>query len=343
MPIVGLDLGSHNIRAVEIGKTRKSNTIFNFDALDGLRLNLESDSEGDISEYSKTLKEFFFEAGFSTSNVVVGLSETGVFMKIIEVPLITDKELGESIKYEAEQHIPIPMSQVNLSYQKIEERCQTPGKMNVQIVAARKSVVERYVKIVKGAGLIIRAIEPETLATGRLLGDTKESPTGTIILDIGCMHTFIIVAFRGNVRFTRTVPIGGELITKALQQGLGLDEIQAEEYKKVYGMNTEHFDGKVAKIIAPLIDNIIMETKKAGMFFTNSTPDANIKRVIVTGGTALMPGFILYVADKLNFEVEMASPLKSLIVSPKIKPKETSILDQASIYSTAIGLALKEI
>lgn len=343
MPVLGLNIGKRNIRAVELERKRDKIILSNFGVLKNPKLSLSPKSKEDVKLISSALEDFVSDTNFSTSSVILGLNETNVFMRIISLPIMSDKELKSSIKYEAEQYIPLPLDQVNLSYQKVENDPSEKGKMNVQIVAARKDVLEKYIEILRKAKLAPKAIEPETIALGRVLGDTPEAPTGAMILDMGYSNTLIIVCYGGYVRFTRAIPLGGSTITKSLQQALDLDLEQAEEYKKVYGLDPFQGDGKVAEVIRPIIDNLIMEVKRANVFFTNHNPNASIKRVVLSGGTALMPNLLSYVADKLDIEVVLANPLNGIEVSPKLEKRKSVLVENSSSFATAIGLALRKI
>ena len=343
MPIVGLNLGKSSIRAVELERKKDILTLTNFGSYDNPRLNLESFAKNDVDSFAESLKAFFSEVGFSTANVAVGLNESNVFMRVIKLPAMSDKELKTAVKYEAEQYIPLPLDQVNLSFQRLDPDYTEKEKVNIQVVAARKDVLDSQVAVLKKSGLVVKAIEPETLALGRVLGDTKEAPLGTMILKIGYSGTLIIVVYGGYVRFTRSVPVGGDALTKAIQQGLGLEQEQAEEYKKAYGMDKFQGEGKVYDVLKPIVENLILEIKRASVFFTKHNPSANIKRVILAGGAALMPGLLLYIANNLDIEVQMADPLKGLEISPKLEKQQNLIIEQAPRYATAIGLALREI
>lgn len=343
MPIIGLNIGRSSFRAVELERKKDQIVVNKFGLYENLKLNLDSDNKDDLHVASASLQTFFSEMGFSSPDVVVGLNESSVYMRIIKLPLMNDKELKGSIKFEAEQYIPVPINDVNVSYQKLDADYLEKNKMNVQIVAAKKSTLEKYVTLVRDAHLVPRAIEPETVALTRVLGDTKESPVGTIILAMGLASTLIIITYGGFVRFSRSIPIGGETLTRAIQQGLTLDFMQAEEYKKVYGMDQYQVEGKVYEVLKPLIDNVILEVSRASLFFTNHNPSATIKRVILSGGTALMPGLLLYFASNLEYEVELANPIKNLGLSTKIESQKNTLMQQGPIYSTAIGLALREV
>jgi type IV pilus assembly protein PilM len=341
MPVIGLNLGKSSIRAIELEKKKEGLVVTNFGAYDNPRLNLDSTDKNDVDAFAESLKHFITEIGFNTPNVCIGLHESNVFMRVISLPQMNDKEFKTSVKYEAEQYIPLPLDQVNLSYQKLDPDFTDKNKVNIQIVAAKKEVLENYVTLAKKAGLVVRAIEPETLALGRILGDTRDKPIGTMILKLGYSGTLVVVSYGGYVRFTRVVTVGGDILTKIIQQSLNIEPEQAEEYKKSYGMDRYQGDGKVYEVLKPTIDNLVLEIKRASMFFTKHNPSASIKRVILTGGTALMPELITYIANNLDVEVQVADPLRNLTISPKLDKQKGALIEQGPRYSTAIGLAMR--
>ncbi len=343
MPILGLDLGKHTLRAVELERSRDKITLLKFGTYENPKIDLDSDSKDEATNYSNAIKKFVIDMGFTAREVVISLPEQHIFMRVINVPKMSDKDLHNSIQYEAEQYIPLPLKEVNLSYQKMDADYPDMGKMNVQLVAAKKTVLEKYVNLVKGAKLTPLAMEPETLSIGRSLGDRIDKPIGTIILNIGYNDSLILVTYKGFVMFTRNIGVGGDTLTKAIQQQLNLDYTQAEEYKKVYGMDSNQVDGKIFNVLHPLFDNIVNEIKRSRIFFTTHNPNVTINRVILSGGTALMPGLLFYMANNLDLEVELANPWKNIVLSPKLDSQRDFLLGHGAIYSTPVGLALKEV
>lgn len=342
MSIIGLDLGNSSFRAVELERKKDVLSLLKSSWYENTKLNFDSDSKEDLDTYAYALKEFISEAGFSTPQVSMGIDERYVYMRIIKLPQMSDKDLKNAVNFEAEQYIPLPLSEVAVSFQRLDVDYADKQKINIQIVAARKNILQKYVEILKKARLTPKSIEPETLALGRALGDTLENPAGSVILDMGFSRTIIIISYGGFVRFTRNVPVGGDVITRALKQGLNLDQNQAEEYKKTYGMDKSQVDGKVYELIKPHIDNVVGEVQRASIFFSKQQPNASIKRVILAGGTAQMPGLLLYLATNLDFEVETANPFRNMQLSPKVTQSDPKFGDHGPVYSTALGLALKD-
>jgi type IV pilus assembly protein PilM len=343
MPILGLDLGNQTFRAVEMEEQKQKIVLRKYASHVDPVLNLHSSSEKDHIKYGEALKVFVEESGFTTPNVVIPLPESDVFTRVVSVPQMNEKELKSSISYEAEQYIPIPIKDVNFDFQILDQDPTDKDKMNVLIVAARHSVLNKYVKILKTAGLKPKALEPESLAIGRILGDTINKPSATIILHIGATDSQIVVSYRGHVRFTRSVSVGGDDLTKAVEQALGFDYSQAEEYKKTYGLDTRQAEGKVAGAIKPVFDKILDEVKRSRVFYTTHNPNVIINRMIIAGGTALMPGLLFHVANNLDLEVELANPWRNIELVKSLQEQKNKIIEQGPLFVTAVGLALKEL
>lgn len=307
------------------------------------KLNLNSSSQQDLNTYATALKDFFAETGFTTPEVIIPLPEGEVFTRVIQLPHMSEKELRTSIAFEAEQYIPIPIKDVNFDFQILDADPTNKDKMNVLIVAAKHSVLSKYVGILKTAGLVPSALEPETLAVGRILGDTVNKPSASIILNVGTLDTQIIVSYKGHVRFTRSISIGGDSFTKALEQSLGFDYVQADEYKKTYGLDSKQAEGKVYNAIKPIFDQILSEVKRSKVFYTTHNPNVIINRLIISGGSALMPGLLFYTANSLDLEVELANPWRNINFIKALEPQKEKLVKMGPNYVTAVGLALKEL
>jgi len=343
MPIIGLDLGSHGFRAVEMEEQKGSITLRKYGFYENPKLSLQTKAQPDLDAYSAALRDFFAETGFTTPNVIVPLPESEVFTRVIQLPHMSEKELRSSIVFEAEQYIPIPLKDVNFDFQILDPDPASKDKMNVLIVAAKHTVLSKYVGILKKAGLTTRSMEPETLAIGRILGDTINKPSASIILNVGTIDTQIIVSYKGFVRFTRSVAVGGDSFTKAIEQQLGFDYVQAEEYKKTYGLDSKQADGKVYAAIKPVYDQILAEVKRSKVFYTTHNPNVIINRLIISGGSALMPGLLFYTANSLDLEVEMANPWRNIQFIKALEPQKQKLIDMGPLYVTAVGLALKDL
>lgn len=343
MPIIGLDLGSNNFRAVELENDKGKAVLKSFGTYQSPKLDLTSDDPASIDEYADSIKTFLRESNFSSDNAVVGMPEANVFTRVITYPKMSSKELNSSIIFEAEQYIPLPLDEVNYSFQIIDDEAVEEGKMSVLLVAAKKTILQKYVDILKRAGLQPKGIEPETLALQRSLYNNPTAIGASIIVNMGAQSSQIIISYKGFVRFTRSVNVGGETMSKLISQELSLDAAQAEEYKKTYGMDAGQGDGKIFNVIKPVFDNILGEINRSKTYYTSHSPSVTISKVILSGGTALMPGLLFYIASNLDCEVELANPWKNILLSSKLQKDKDVLIEQGPVYVTSVGLALKEV
>ena len=132
-------------------------------------------------------------------------------------------------------------------------------------------------------------------------------------------------------------------MTRTVEQSLNLDYMQAEEYKKAYGLNEDQAEGKIYAALKPMFENIISEVGRAQIFFTTHHPNVNISRVLLSGGTALMPGILLFMANNLSLEVELANPFRKLVFDKEMESKKDWHTENGPLFAVPVGLALKEI
>ncbi len=343
MSVVGLILESHGFKAVELGSSRSEVILKKYGLYSSPEVNLNDSDARDIANYSTALGDFFSEIDFGTRDVVVGIPEREAFVRTIRVPHMTEKELQSSIQFEAEQYIPLPLKDVVLSYQVLEPTLVEKDKMEILLVAARRAFVKKYVDILKKAHLTPVGVEPETVAMSRVLDDAKSTSFARVLVDIKTAVSLIVVTHKGATRLSRSIPTGSDTLTRAIQQELSLDYMQADEYRKTYGLDGKYVEGKVFNALKPAFDGIVSEIKRSWDSFTIHNPNVMIKQVIISGEAALMPGILSYIANSLDIEVELANPWRSVSFSPKLEPQKEKLLNLGPLFVVPVGLALKGI
>ena len=138
--------------------------------------------------------------------------------------------------------------------------------------------------------------------------------------------------------FTYSIPIGGKAINRALELDYGLSNAQSEEYKMTYGISKEGLGDKIRQAVEPVLFSILNETKKALDFYTQKNKESSpIQQIILSGGTAIIPGVDLFFAENIGIETVIADPWQVLV--DKNVPKE--LLEEASSYTIAVGLAMR--
>lgn len=338
----GLDIGSFSLKAVELEKTGDRFKLLNFGNLiapPGVSL---SESELDQKKLAESIKQLIKEAHIRSRFVVTAFPESQVFSRVIELPKMTEEQLAKAIQYESEQYIPMPISEVRLSWQLLREKeANDSSRIKVFLTAAPKTLVDRYLNILRGAGLEPLVFETEILSVKRSVLEGLEAPT-TLLVSIGASTTDLCIVSEGVIRFSRSIGTGGVALARSIAQELGFEMTQAEEYKKSYGLLPDQLEGKIMQIIKPVFDVIVSEIEKAILFYQTKNSLNPVRRVVLVGGSAMLPGMIVYLAENLGLEVQIGDPWVRVEASVETK-KELAHPDNQAKFALAAGLAMRNI
>ncbi len=327
-----IDIGTYSIKAIT-GKTGQQPSIKKFaEAYNPLNIAYPVDEE-QIKKLSEIVGTFISDNGLDSSDIRVGLPESIVSSHVIDTPPLNDAELASAIGWQAEQHIPIPKENLALEYQVIYRPSKGSNeKMKVLLIGTKKLFVENFVKMFNSLGIEPSVIETQILAAIRTTYATNQDPT-SLFVHLGATNTIISVIRQGYPNLIVNVPIGGFLMNKSLEQYLGLDSKQAEEYKRQYGLNQDQFEGKIKDALMPVIQNLTSEMYKAIRFYTSQQPQDSVKRIILSGGPAQLPGLVPYLGQIMNTEVLLISPFSNTSGS---KPQNNQ-----SALSVCAGLLMR--
>jgi len=338
----GLDIGTSTIKAVQLSGSFDAPTFVTAGQFPTPAGAILSESEEDMKAIAETIKSLHKEAKITTEKVVTALPESQIFTRVVEMPQLSKQEIQSAIDYEAEQYVPIPLSEVRLTWQILSTRVgpDKKPKVDILLVAAPNNLINKYLKILKDANLTAIALETETTAVVRSLVQRVEGSPTTLIISLGASTTDLTIVDNTQINFTRSIATGGMALARAVANDLGFETEQAVEYMKTYGLDPSQLEGKVMQALKPVFDVIVNEVHRAIAYYTAKHVDKPVKRVVLAGGTAKLPGVVLYLAEALGLEVQMGNPWDGIGLPPNISKK---LIDEGSSYSVAVGLALKPV
>lgn len=339
MEFFGLDIGSYNLKVVQLAKSGKTYRLVAFGSGPSTKKGLASEAEGDLNVLAEAIKKLHQEAKISTKNVVTALPQDQVFTRTVNLPTLSEEELRSAIRWEAEQYVPIPLEEATLAHQIVGQiTIDNRQKIQVLIVAAPKRLVNKTLEVLKTAGLNTIGLETEIVAMARSL----VAPNGEIalVVDLGAKATDMAIVESGLVVYSRSIPTAGEALTRAVATGLGLEPSQAEAYKRAYGVDPQKLEGKVKQAISPILEVVVSEIEKTIEFFRGET-QKTVKRVVLSGGTTGLPEVVSLMASKLSLEIQVGNPFERMEIDESLKKQVSQA--PASLYAVAIGLAMKDI
>jgi len=334
--MLGIDIGSKTIKAIDVVKNDgkwelKASGVVGYT---GPSPDKMSDPK-EYKEISDIIAKMLKTISSVSKEVVVSIPEALAFTRIIKFPKLTNEEVNAAVKWEAEQYIPIPVNDAVVEHIILDNN-EKSANVTVLLVAAPKLIVEKYVNVVRHAGLMPVAAETELIALSRsMVLDTKT----TLLLDMGTSSTNIAIVSDFKLGFSRSVPVAGEAMTRAVAQGLGVDIKQAEEYKKAYGLSVDKLEGKVKNALEPVMAIILDEIKKSVHFYQSDTNISDISTLVVTGNESLIPGLVTYLASNTGFETIQGNPFVKINLDENTKK---ALMPYIPYYGVAAGLAMRE-
>lgn len=310
MPAVALDIGTYSIKIVHASPGKRPAIKRIAEVYNPLGISIPTD-DASQEKLMRILESTFTDYDLPRNDVRLSVPETVVSTKVIAIPPLSDAELASAINWQAEQHIPIPPEELMLEYQVLfRPQKNDKSPMRVLLIGVRKQLMTRFVGMFNQLGVEPTVVETHMLSILRSLQFEYTDPT-TLVVHMGASSMNLCLVHQGELRFVLSQLNGGQLLTKALEQALGLDATQSEQYKRTYGLDPAQFQGKVREALVPAARILVSEMRKAIQFFTNQNPQESVKRVVLSGGTAVLPGFVQFITEELGTEVLVAAPFTS--------------------------------
>jgi type IV pilus assembly protein PilM len=338
-PLVGLDIGSSSVKAVELRRTKGG-----FEVVHAGLEPLASDTvvDGAIMDalsVSDSISKIFSHQKIKTRNVATSVSGHSVIVKKIPLPPMTDEELEESIQWEAEQHIPFDISDVNLDYQ-ILNASESAATTDVLLVAVKKDKILNHTNVITQAGKIPMVVDIDAFAIQNAFESNYHPASNATValLNIGASIMNIVMTKGGTPMFTRDVSVGGNQFTDALQKDMNLSFEEAEQVKKgksIEGVQNE----SVSSLMQSVSEVLLLEVQKTFDFFRATTSGEQLQRVYVSGGCARVEGFLDLLQGRLGLPVEMLDPFKNIAFGKNVDLIQLD--ESAPSMAVAVGLALR--
>ena len=338
-PLVGLDIGSSAVKAIELTKSKKGYQVTNF-AYETLAPDAVVDGAIMDSGYvADAIKRTFVVGKFKPKTVAAGVSGHSVIVKRVVLPAATPAEVDASIQFDAEQYIPFQMSEVNLDYQVIGDAGTQDPSMEVLLVAAKKDKIHNHTNVISMAGRTPHVVDIDAFALQNAFeANYNVNPHSTVaLLNIGASLMNINITKGGMPLFIRDVSVGGHQYTDILQKELQLSFHEAEDLK------LGRRGGSEIEMALPLMESItdmlIMEVQKTFDFFRETYPNEAIDRVMISGGTSRILGFAQKLEEAFGYPTEVLDPFKSITLGPKVDARKVASLGPS--LAVAVGLALR--
>lgn len=337
--VVGLDLGSHVVKAVEITMEGTEPVLTGF-------ARVEVPPGGDRSS---AIAQVFERGGFKTRNVVTSVAGQSVVVRYISMVQMSDSELAQAIRFESDKYLPFDADEVAIDCQRLERPPHggdgDEDQMSVVLAACRNSVVEEKVEEVTSQGLTPIAVDVDVFALANAWelcdtaaeeldeeGEVEEDGRSIALVDIGASRTSINVVCGGETCFSREIGIGGSDMTQAIARRMGLEILEAETIKH----QPDGREAEVSRAISPVLEDLVSEISLS-LDFVENRESLRVEEVLLSGGGVLAPGVVPFIEQATGRPARPWNPVQSLRVGARVDADD--LAENAPSLAVAVGLA----
>jgi type IV pilus assembly protein PilM len=343
--LVGLDIGSSAVKAVELKPAGKGYKVTAFGSETVPPDSIVDGAIIDGAAVADAIRRLFDGRGIKTKDVAASLSGNAVIVKKITLPQMTEAELAESIYWEAEQYIPFDIQDVNLDYQILDapDAAASKGTMDVLLVAAKKEKIADYTGVIAQAGRSAVVVDVDAFALQNAYEVNYGIKPGSVVvlLNAGASATNINILAGEQSVFTRDISIGGNAYTEALQKELNLPFEQADHLKRGKAVDGVTFED-ARPVLRAVSENVMLEIQKTFDFFKATAASDRIDRIMVSGGASRAEGFTEMLTERFEAPVEPFDPFKKVAFDGKKFNVQTAA-EVAPTVAVAVGLALRRV
>ncbi len=343
---IGLDLGSHTLKAVEVVPAGGG-------AFKVTRLGVAPTPPGAVADgvaasaeaLSAAIKNLLSTAGIRGNRVVTALGGEAVIVRELKLPEMPEAELEQAVAYEAERYLPYGVRDVSRDFQ-VLGKAPEEGQLEILLVAARKEVVNRQLAALQMTGLSTTILDVAPFSMLRAVGHPNGRAGTVVFVDLGAESSDIIIMEGERLRLARNISTGGNAVTKAIAEALSLETPAAQTLKEdraqllLEGQQPE--DPTIVHLheaILPVINSIFTEVRRSLDYYQTRSRGQAIGKVVLTGGTAKLRNLAPFLSEELGLPVEVGNPFASFRTEAAL-PQEY-LNDIAPMMAVAVGLALR--
>src|ERR1700722_1834499 len=325
--LIGLDIGSSSVKAVELKKTKAGYELVSYGIETLAQDTVVDGAIMDAPSVAEKIISIFDGQKIKAKDVATSVSGHSVIVKRVSMPLMTEDELYDRVQAEASQHIPFDIADVNLSH--------------VLLVAVKKDKILNHTNVLAQAGKAPMVVDIDAFALQNCFEVNYEPDPSQVValLNVGASVMNINIVRGWTPLFTRDVSVGGNQYTDALQKELDLSFEDAEKLKMggtLAGVNEE----QRTAILRSVSDILILEIQKTFDFFRATASGENIRRIYIAGGTARVAGLLDLLKEEFAMPVEELYPFRKVAINPG-RHDESQLRDLAPRLAIAVGLALR--
>jgi type IV pilus assembly protein PilM len=295
------------------------------------------------------LKVFFARHKLPKKGVRLGIASNRIGVRILEIVGVEEeKQLANAVQFRAQEALPIPLDEAALDYRVLDESVDAEGQTvkRVLLVVAYRELIDRYASACRKAGINLDGIDLEAFALLRALGAPADRDGSALVaVAIGNDRSTFAVSDGRICEFTRVVEWGGSALNVALARAFDSTPSEVETMKRGMSLDgsttpeelTPEQDAVAVDAVRRQVQSFARELVSSLQFYQNQPGSLGIGEIVLTGGTAQLPGLAEELERLIGVHVRIGDPFARLKVG-----KRFAGTDQMGSLAIAIGLGIED-
>lgn len=338
--MVGVDITSTAVKMVEITRQQGLFHLKNYGVQPLPRGFVVDKNIADTEAVGEVISQLYRAGGFSSKQAATAVSGASVISKVIDMDThMSDTEREARIRLDADQYIPYPLSEVNIDFEVLGPSTTDAGQSRVLLVASRTENVEQRVEVLSIGGLETKVVDVESYAIERafqlIVDSLPGQPKNVALIDIGHSQTTLYVAKDGDFIYSREQLFGGAQLTENIQNRYGLTYEEAMINKRNMTLPDDYY----SEVLTPFLDTVVQQITRSLQFYFSSSQSHQVDHILLSGGSASIPGLANMIEQKLGSRTSIANPFANMTIDNRIN-SDALIMDAPSLMA-ACGLALR--
>lgn len=339
--LIGVDIGAAAVTVVQLSFGRKGVKL-KYAGLTELAPAADGAQDGSALI---ALQDLLRQGRLSRNGLAMNYSVRPPIIRHLTMPHMPKDELTEAVRWEAKKLVPFPAEEMLLDYLIVGDLEERGTKRHeIVLVAAEKIAVRSQLESLGPQRSRVAAVDvnPLALLNTIRLNYKADLDKNLAYIDIGASKMDISIAKGGALRFTRHVELAGAEITRAIMRELNVEAAEAEQLKRQNGLSSDSEDETLKKArsaVKDAVDRIVLEVQRSIDYYRAQFRESEVRKIVLMGGTPLLPGFQEYFAGYFDATVELDDPFAEVICDD---PAFADLRLMAPRFSSGVGLALRE-
>ena len=336
--VVGVDIGSHSVKVCQLKRADKAYSIV---TLGSAILPEGAVDDGALVEpevVAPAISNLFKNLKIKNKKVGISISGYSVIVKKVNLAVMSEKEMEDHIMTEAEQYIPFDIQDVYIDFQDLKTNKDGYERTDVMLVAAKKEIVDDYLKMLESIGLQATIVDIDGFALENTYEYNTPKSDNVALIDIGASKMNINIISKGMSVVARDIVVGSRQLTERIMGEFDLEFEEAEALK--LGVTPpDDKEKELQEIYSSVCTQWIFEIKKAIDLYHSNFSDAPLSKLVLSGGGSKVEGLIDYLNQETNIKVERFNPFTNMKFSKrKIDPEYLKMVGPEMAIASGIAI-----